>query len=677
MATITITPTADTYVQFDKPDLNFGTSVRWSVEGRTNIWRNALLRFDVVIPDGEQVVSATLRAYSEAAVPAGEFVDVYKLPDNTWSETGVTWNNAPARGTWLDKKGDFAIDAWIEWDVTEGVVNGTCSFKLETNAQRWVGFHSKEHTSFQPTLILVTEPALPPETEAGILHNWGNVLAGDEFNYTGAPDPAKWNVYDSAGHAGNGLRSPSQVTVGDGHCTFQGTANGTTGGMSAKFSNQKYGRWETRMRASGDTEYHMVAILWPDSEDWPCDGEIDYAETTGSFSTVHFFNHYSCSNLQTQGSMAIDVTQWHNYAVDWSPAGIKGYIDGVLWFEDNDPTHQPPGSMHQTLQLDWFPDASADGTATMDVEWVRVYAPADVEEPPPATGSFKFAAVGDMNPSGNTSSSSHSGKNAASIIASLNSGEIENFLGLGDFQYDKGTCSTLNSQWGALWGAAKAKTFWIAGPNHDYQPGENEDFDDFMNGQCGTLGKSATNTYLNRFHSALEWYSFDKGNWHILAAPTAVWRYNSSRANAMTAEMNANLAAARAAGKHLMVLMHDPYFTSNTSSHSRFSQAKPWIDVFSANKVRIILSGSQHNYERSHPVNKDDVQVADGMQQFQVSTGGIGLRSFSSQPSYIAKRFSDTWGHLRMELFENGSYSWEFRPVSGGMQTDSGFRAAP
>jgi beta-glucanase (GH16 family) len=73
----------------------------------------------------------------------------------------------------------------------------------------------------------------------------------------------------------------------------------------------------------------------------------------------------------------VDATAFHNYAVDWSPAGITGYIDGVQWFQDDNPAHRPPGSMHQTLQLDWFPDSTANGTGRMLVDWVRVYAPGE------------------------------------------------------------------------------------------------------------------------------------------------------------------------------------------------------------------------------------------------------------------------------------------------------------
>lgn len=298
--------------------------------------------------------------------------------------------------------------------------------------------------------------------------------------------------------------------------------------------------------------------------------------------------------------------------------------------------------------------------------------------PPASGGTFSFAAVGDMNPDSNSSTTSASAKNANSIKAALADGTIQNFLGLGDFQYSIGYCSNLVNYWNKLWGPEiTAKTYWMAGPNHDVQPGRNDDLGKFMNGECaGSTQKSATNQLLNKRQSAMEWYSFDRGNWHFLVAPTAAWYYNSSRAQAMTSEMDADLKAAKASGKHLAVMYHDPYFTSNTDTHTRYSPVKPWIDMWSDNKVKLLFSGSQHNYERSCPVNKLDQCVTDGMQQFQVSTGGKDpLRAFTSSPGYIQKRFSDTYGHLRMTLKDDGSYSWNFVPVSGGMQTDSGTRA--
>ena len=216
-------------------------------------------------------------------------------------------------------------------------------------------------------------PATPADVgSAAAAHDWGPVIYGDEFNYVGAPDPARWSVYDSAGNGGKGQRRRSQVTVDGSELVITGTPDGTTGGMSAVFDHRTYGRWETRMRVpSRDSHYHPVLILWPVDGNWPCDGEIDFAEASHDISLMHFFNHYSCANQQTYAAQTIDATQWHDYAVEVTPAAVVGYIDGVEWFRDS--AHLPPTPMHQTIQLDWFPDGSTTQQSSLQVDWVRDY----------------------------------------------------------------------------------------------------------------------------------------------------------------------------------------------------------------------------------------------------------------------------------------------------------------
>ena len=127
------------------------------------------------------------------------------------------------------------------------------------------------------------------------------------------------------------------------------------------------------MRTSDrDPKYHPVLILWPDVTTTTCP-EIDFAEGSTDTSTMSFYNHYGCAGVQSWGRRVIDTTQWHNYAVEWTPTSITGYVDGVKWFEDTNPAHQPPGSMHQTIQLDWFPDGTPTKKSWMQVDWVRVY----------------------------------------------------------------------------------------------------------------------------------------------------------------------------------------------------------------------------------------------------------------------------------------------------------------
>jgi hypothetical protein len=529
-----------------------------------------------------------------------------------------------------------------------------------------------------PSPALSASAAATRSTEAAVAHSWGSPVAGDEFNYTGAPKDTRWSVYKSPGHAGNGLRRPRQIKVDGSKVTITGNARGTTGGMSAKFGHRRYGRWETRMRVSDRArKYHPVLLLWPDSGDWPCGGEIDYAEGTRDRSVMRFFHHYSCDNLQTRASRELDATQWHNYAVEWTPTAVVGYLDGVEWFRDETASHQPPGSMHQTIQLDWFPSGSRPTKRSrMHVDWVRVYdVPAAPSPDPdgPAAGDVTIAAVGDMNGVGTYSTSSTSGKVGAAVAAGLRGGTLDAFFGLGDFQYDIARCADYTSFWNKTWAGVKPSTYWISAPSHDWQPGRNEDLDDFMAGRCpGDSTTSAINAERG-FIANGEPYSKDFGAWHVAFLSSALWRYDKPAAAAATAWLDADLAAAKARGQSLAVAYHEPYFTSDTASHTRAADHKPWIDVMYKHRVKLTLSGSQHNYERSCPVDNADRCVPDGMIAFQVSTGGMALRPFTSAPAYIDKRFWDTHGYLELTLKQDGTFAWRFVPVQGP-STDAGSR---
>lgn len=126
-----------------------------------------------------------------------------------------------------------------------------------------------------------------------------------------------------------------------------------------------------------DSEYHPVLLLWPDSGgNSTTESEIDFAEGTDDTAKEKFFLHYGAAGTTTQTSVerVIDTTQWHNYAVEWTPAAVVGYIDGVEWFRDTTPSHVPQMAMHQGIQLDWFPDGTTLTQSRLDVDWTRTYA---------------------------------------------------------------------------------------------------------------------------------------------------------------------------------------------------------------------------------------------------------------------------------------------------------------
>jgi hypothetical protein len=219
----------------------------------------------------------------------------------------------------------------------------------------------------------------PVAGEAAVVYGWGDPVLRDEFNYTGAPDGSLWKVYDSAGHKGNGRRSPEHVTVNGSALQITGLPDGTTGGISniETTRDRMYGRWETRMRVNErDPEYHPVLLLWPDGGRKDANNcmEIDYSESTRDPAVNSFFLHYDCSGGQSIARRALDMTKWHNYAVEWTADHVIGYIDGRVWFIEQDPDRVPHWPAHQTIQLDWFPDGTATRRSWMQVDWWRMYA---------------------------------------------------------------------------------------------------------------------------------------------------------------------------------------------------------------------------------------------------------------------------------------------------------------
>jgi Glycosyl hydrolases family 16 len=208
-------------------------------------------------------------------------------------------------------------------------------------------------------------------TTAAATHDWGTPNRSEDF--TNGSSLAGWDLYDSVGNEGNGRRTPSAAFVADGLLTITGDAQGNSEGMAWQ-AGQMYGRWEVCVRSTPAPDgYHSVLLLWPDSENWPSDGEVDFMEITDpSRQSVEFWLHYGPDNSDESGGVQIDATQWHAWAVEWTPHGITAYVDGNLWFETTNTRHLPPGPMHMTIQLDNF-GGDLSGGAQMQVDWARQY----------------------------------------------------------------------------------------------------------------------------------------------------------------------------------------------------------------------------------------------------------------------------------------------------------------
>jgi hypothetical protein len=218
-------------------------------------------------------------------------------------------------------------------------------------------------------------------TSAAALQNWGEPTRVEEFDGTRL-GPA-WGVYDGPGHAGKGRRTPEAVGVRNGILTITGDPKGNTAGMEWG-GGQRYGRWEGRVKApASDPSYNALLLLWPDAENFPVGGEIDFMEMMDhTRQKTHVFLHYGKSNRTISGSVVADATQWHNWAVEWTPTHIATYLDGKQWWRTERTETFPPGPMHLCIQLDWFPKEARGRVqaSTMEVDWVKQYALTPAEQ---------------------------------------------------------------------------------------------------------------------------------------------------------------------------------------------------------------------------------------------------------------------------------------------------------
>jgi hypothetical protein len=174
---VTIDAEADTYVWDNNPSSNYGTQSTLFVKDGSSGWdRVSYIRFPVSSLDGAaSSVTLKLKVMVVGGEGAGDRpIEVRQLANDSWSETGTTWNNRPSTtGTLIATIPDAGmVGQTYEVDVTsyvntQSTGDGTASFVLiqSTGTNRLVEFGSRENTGNKPTLEAVV-PAAEIEADA-------------------------------------------------------------------------------------------------------------------------------------------------------------------------------------------------------------------------------------------------------------------------------------------------------------------------------------------------------------------------------------------------------------------------------------------------------------------------------------------------------------------------------
>ena len=254
----------------------------------------------------------------------------------------------------------------------------------------------------------------------GWILTWSDEFDGQDGS---AVDPTKW-VHDVGG-SGWGNQELEYYTNGTQNAVVMGgnlVITATTAGASSyncsypssgpcqytsarlltqnRFS-QQYGRIEARIQIPEGQG------LWPafwmrgadiNTSGWPTCGEIDIMENIGKEpSTNNGSLHMPAAGTSNDDDLTGTYTlpgnaklgdDFHTYAIEWSAAAIKFYVDDNLY-----ETQTPSTATGRTWKFDhpffmllnvavggqWpgAPDSTTTFPQTMKVDWVRVYEPAD------------------------------------------------------------------------------------------------------------------------------------------------------------------------------------------------------------------------------------------------------------------------------------------------------------
>ncbi len=237
--------------------------------------------------------------------------------------------------------------------------------------------------------------------------NWIEIWS-DEFDYTGLPDPDKWN-YDIGGSGwGNSelqyytAERSENARVESGNLIIEAIKESYQGSeyTSARLKTLGLGDWEygkVEVRAQLPTGTGMWPAIWMlPSESvygtWPNSGEIDIMENVGyQPDIIHWTVHTESYNhtLGTQEGSSATFTEPYNnfytYGIEWYPDSIRFLVDGVEYFQfdkQSDSSNVWPFDQKFHLILNIAVGGTWGGASGVDdgifpqqmlVDYVRVY----------------------------------------------------------------------------------------------------------------------------------------------------------------------------------------------------------------------------------------------------------------------------------------------------------------
>jgi hypothetical protein len=221
------------------------------------------------------------------------------------------------------------------------------------------------------------------------LQGW-KLIFSDDFatdaavgDFPGSAYSAGWDAYPEGWHdtSGNGEYSPQKtLSVKDGVLVIDVHTENGVHWVSApepmSGQGQTYGRYAVRFRATQtSSDYKTAWLLWPDSEKWPDDGEIDFPEGNLDATISAFAHHASPGGGQdafTKSGVTYDG--WHTAVTEWSAGNVTFILDGTTLGTST--TLVPSKPMHYVMQTETNLDGvvpSDTSVGRIEVDWVVIW----------------------------------------------------------------------------------------------------------------------------------------------------------------------------------------------------------------------------------------------------------------------------------------------------------------
>ena len=239
--TVRFAPSADAYVSQTSPTKNYGSATTIRIrQGTTSSPATYVpyLRFVLSGLAGRTVTGANLKLYpTDASVDGGH---VYAAGD-AWTETQITWANAPARsGSELASVGRVVKNTWVSAAVPPSAVGSDGSYTLALIGTSTDSAYYSSRSGANPPVLELTVSGAPPPPPPGAptaafsatpTSGAAPLVVAVTDTSTGGPTSWAWDFGDGTG---SGLQAPPAHTYANaGTYVLTLTASNTGGSSSA------------------------------------------------------------------------------------------------------------------------------------------------------------------------------------------------------------------------------------------------------------------------------------------------------------------------------------------------------------------------------------------------------------------------------------------------------------